>query len=86
MGGFSGELPLGALRQKRATIKGTMLRSRTLEEKAAATRLYEKSVQSYLASGRIQTVVDAVFSLADAAEAYRLMEGNGNFGKIMLTD
>lgn len=84
MGGFSGELPLGALMQKRATIKGTMLRSRTLEEKAAATRAYEKSVLPHLASGRIQTVVDSVFPLADAAEAHRLMEGNGNFGKIVL--
>lgn len=33
---------------------------------------------------RIQTVVDSVFTLADAAEARRLMEGNGNFGKIVL--
>jgi NADPH2:quinone reductase len=85
MGGLSGELPLGALMQKRATIRGTMLRSRSLEEKAAATRLYEKSVLSHLGSGRIRTVVDSVFALADAAEAHRRMEGNGNFGKIVLT-
>jgi len=84
MGGFSGELPLGMLMQKRLTVRGTLLRSRSLEEKAAATRAFEKSVLPHLASGRIRTVVDKVFALADAAEAHKLMEANANFGKIVL--
>lgn len=85
MGGFSGELPLGALMQKRLTIRGTLLRARSLEEKAAATRAFEKSVLPHLASGRIRTVVEQVFALADAAEAHRMMEANANFGKIVLS-
>ncbi|MFN2374933.1 MAG: zinc-binding dehydrogenase, partial [Candidatus Binatia bacterium] len=84
MGGFSGELPLGMLMQKRLTVRGTLLRSRSLEEKAAATRAFEKSVLPHLASGRIRTVIDRVFPLAEAAEAHRLMESNANFGKIVL--
>lgn len=84
MGGFSGDLPLGMLMQKRLTVRGTLLRSRSLEEKAAATRAFEKSVLPHLASGRIRTVVDRVFPLAEAAEAHRLMEANANFGKIVL--
>lgn len=84
MGGFSGDLPLGMLMQKRLTVRGTLLRSRSLEEKAAATRAFEKSVLPHLASGRIRAVVDKVFALAEAAEAHRLMEANANFGKIVL--
>jgi NADPH2:quinone reductase len=85
MGGFNADLPLGALLQKRLTIRGTLLRARSLEEKATATRAFEKSVLPHLESGRIRTVVDTVFPLAEAAEAHRLMEGNANFGKIVLS-
>jgi putative PIG3 family NAD(P)H quinone oxidoreductase len=84
MGGFSGELPLGPLMQKRLTVRGTLLRSRSLEEKAAATRAFEKSVLPHIASGRIRAVVDQVLPMAEAAEAHRLMESNANFGKIVL--
>jgi NADPH2:quinone reductase len=85
MGGFSGDLPLGQLMQKRLTIRGTLLRSRSLEEKAAATRAFEKSVLPHIASGRIRAVVDKVLPLAEAAEAHRMMESNSNFGKIVLS-
>lgn len=85
MGGLSGELPLGMLMQKRATVRGTLLRSRPLEEKAAATRAFELSVLPHLATGRIRPVVDRTFPLAQAADAHRLMEANENFGKIVLT-
>lgn len=84
MGGFSAELPLGPLLQKRLTIRGTLLRSRPLEEKAFATRAFEKAVLSHLAAGRIRAVVDRVFPLAEAGEAHRWMESNANFGKIVL--
>jgi NADPH:quinone reductase len=84
MGGFSGDLALGMLLQKRLTIRGTLLRSRSLEEKAAAVRAFEKSVLPHIASGRIRAVVDKVMPLADAAEAHKLMESNANFGKIVL--
>ncbi|HXC53545.1 MAG TPA: NAD(P)H-quinone oxidoreductase [Candidatus Limnocylindrales bacterium] len=85
MGGFSGELALGAMLQKRLTIRGTLLRARSLEEKATAVRAFEKSVLPHIASGRIATVVDRVIPLANAADAHRLMEENANFGKIVLS-
>jgi NADPH2:quinone reductase len=84
MGGFSGDLPLGVLLQKRLQIRGTLLRARSLEEKAAATRAFEKAVLPHLATGRIRSVVDRVFPLAEAADAHRRMESNANFGKIVL--
>jgi putative PIG3 family NAD(P)H quinone oxidoreductase len=84
LGGLSAELNLAAMLAKRATIRGTLLRSRSLEEKATATRAFEKSVVPHLASGRIRAVIDSTFPLARAADAHRHMESNANFGKIVL--
>jgi NADPH2:quinone reductase len=84
LGGLRAELDLAALLAKRASLRGTVLRARSLEEKALATRAFEKAVLPHLASGRIRPVVDSVFPLARAAEAHRYMESNANFGKIVL--
>ncbi len=84
LGGLAAELNLALLLAKRATIRGTLLRSRSLEEKAAATRSFEKSVLPHLASGRIRAVVDSVFEIERVVDAHRYMESNANFGKIVL--
>lgn len=84
MGGGSAPANLGAILGKRLQIRGTTLRARTLEEKALATRAFEKSVVPHVASGRIRVVVDRVFPLAEAAAAQAYMESNANFGKIVL--
>lgn len=84
MGGAATQANLGALLMKRAQVRGTTLRARPLEEKAAATRAFEKSVLPHIASGRVKVVVDRAYPLAEAAEAHRYMESNANFGKIVL--
>jgi NADPH:quinone reductase-like Zn-dependent oxidoreductase len=84
LGGLTGELNLGALLAKRLDIRGTLLRARSLEEKAMVTRAFEKSIVPHLASGRIAPVIDKTFALAEAVEAHRYMESNANFGKIVL--
>ncbi|HET9062737.1 MAG TPA: NAD(P)H-quinone oxidoreductase [Candidatus Binatia bacterium] len=84
LGGLRAELDLGMLLAKRASIRGTVLRARSLEEKAAATRAFEKAVLPHIASSRVRAVVDSVYPLARAADAHRYMERNANFGKIVL--
>lgn len=84
MGGASAHANLGLLLQKRLQVRGTTLRARPLEEKALATRAFEKSVLPHIASGRIQVVIDRVYALRDAAEAHGYMATNANFGKIVL--
>jgi NADPH:quinone reductase-like Zn-dependent oxidoreductase len=74
LGGLRAELDLGLLLAKRAAIRGTVLRARSLEEKAAATRAFEKAVLPHIASGRVRAVVDSVYPLARAADAHRYME------------
>lgn len=84
LGGLRAELDMGLLLNKRVSIHGTVLRSRPMEEKAAATHGFEKAVLPHLASGRIRPVVDRAFDLASVEEAHRYMESNANFGKIVL--
>ncbi|MCL6644931.1 MAG: NAD(P)H-quinone oxidoreductase [Dehalococcoidia bacterium] len=84
MGGTGASTNLGVLLQKRLQVRGTTLRARPMEEKAAATRAFEKSVLPHLASGRVKVVIDRVYALRDAAEAHAYMATNANFGKIVL--
>ncbi len=84
MGGNSTNANIGVLLQKRASVRGTTLRARPIEEKGAATRAFEKSVLPHIASGRVKVVVDRVFPLAEAAAAQEYMGANQNFGKVVL--
>ncbi len=85
MGGNSTSANIGVLLQKRASVRGTTLRGRPIEEKGAATRAFEKSVLPHIASGRIKVIVDRVFPLAEAAAAHEYMAANQNFGKVVLS-
>lgn len=84
MGGAKTEVNLSPLLFKRLSVRGTTLRARPLEEKAAATRAFEKSVLPHIASGRVQVVVDRVFPLDDVAAAHEYLASNANFGKVVL--
>lgn len=78
------EVDLSALMRKRAVVIGTVLRSRPLEEKISLSRKFARRVLPLLAAGRIASVVDRVLPLEEAAVAHAAMEGNENFGKIVL--
>ena len=84
MGGGAVQINLGPVMFKRLRVHGTVLRSRPIEEKIALTNQIKRHVLPLIASGAIKPVVDSVYLLEDAAGAHRLMEGNTNFGKIIL--
>ena len=84
MGGASANANLGQFLAKRLQVRGTTLRARPLEQKAQATRAFEKSVLPHIATGRVKVVVDSVYPLKEAAAAQAHMEANANFGKIVL--
>lgn len=85
LGGGAAGVSLGPLMAKRASVRGTTLRARPLEEKADATRAFEKSVLPHIAAGRVKVVVDRVYPLAEAAAAHEYLASNQNFGKVALT-
>lgn len=84
MGGATVDAPLGKLLQKRATVIGTTLRARPLEEKAAAAQAFLREVVPHLASGRLRPVVGRTRPMSEIREAHAEMEANETFGKTVL--
>ena len=82
--GVTAKLPIHITMAKRLSIFGTVLRARNAEDKAAATTAFVRDVVPLLADGRIAPVVDAVFPLDRAAEAYALVASDKTFGKVIL--
>jgi NADPH2:quinone reductase len=82
--GSTATLDFGLMMGKRLTLKGTVLRARSVEEKATATRLFAKHVVPLLANGSVRPVIDRSYELSEVREAHLRMESNENFGKIIL--
>ena len=82
--GSQATLDFGLLMSKRLTLRGTVLRARSVEEKATATRLFAKQVVPLLADGSVRPVVDRTYRLSEVREAHLRMESNESFGKIVL--
>ncbi len=84
MGGPRGPVDLGALMRARASIAGTVLRPRQLDEKIRATQDFARDVLPLIAAGRVKAVVDRTFPLSKTREAHERMEKNESFGKLVL--
>ena len=84
-GGVKGELDLGALLSKRASVHATSLRARPREQKAAIVSAVLERVWPWIESGAVRPVVDRVLPLEQAADAHRVLESSAHVGKILLT-
>jgi NADPH:quinone reductase len=82
--GAKAEFNLGIALRKRISIIGTVLRSRTIQEKAEATKRFAKDVIPLLKSGKIRPNIDRIFKLEDVQKAHKYLESNESFGKIVL--
>ncbi|MEM8922021.1 MAG: NAD(P)H-quinone oxidoreductase [Actinomycetota bacterium] len=85
MGKQTAEIPLGMLLPKRASIIGTVLRARPLEEKAALARRVTDELLPRFDDGTLHPVIDSRYPLDQVAEAHVYMATNANVGKILLT-
>jgi NADPH:quinone reductase len=83
-GGAKGELHLGLLMAKRATVRASTLRPRPLEEKALTARAVERSVLPLLSSREVEVPIAATYPLDRAEEAYERFAAGGKLGKIVL--
>ena len=84
LGGSRAEINLRPLMQKRLTLTGSTLRTRSVAEKGAIARDLEAKVWPLLASGQVAPLIDRTLPLGDAAEAHRLLESSEVIGKIVL--
>lgn len=82
--GSKAEMDYSIVMSKRLRIMGTALRTRSLEEKATATRLFTQHVVPLLASGAVRPVIDQVFQMEDVRAAHQRIESNESFGKVVL--
>ena len=85
MSGGIAEINLGLLMVKRQQVIGSVLRSRSVQEKANIISAFTESVLPNLADGTITPIIDRIFPIAEVAQAHRTMEAGTHFGKIVLT-
>ena len=83
-GGTQGELDLGALLAKRATVHAAGLRGRPAAQKADIVAETQDAVWPMIEAGTVRPVIDRVLTLDDAAEAHRLVDSSEHIGKVLL--
>jgi putative PIG3 family NAD(P)H quinone oxidoreductase len=76
---------VGLLLGKRASITGTVLRARPLEEKIAISQRFASEMLPLFATSQLKPIIDSVYTFADIASAHEYMATNGNVGKIVIT-
>jgi NADPH:quinone reductase-like Zn-dependent oxidoreductase len=69
---------------RRGHILGTTLRRRPLEQKALLVQRFARQVVPWLAEGRVAPIVDRVFDLGQASEAFDYIRTPGKLGKVLL--
>ena len=84
LGGAQASVDFGRLLQKRQSLLGMVMRSRSMQEKIELTRAFVRTTLPLFADGRLKPLVDRVFPLSLVAQAHARMESNENFGKIVL--
>ncbi len=84
MGGGPTSINMGLLMSKRATLTGTMLRVRPIEQKAGLTQRFIREMLPLFDTGAMKPIIDSRFPLDQIADAHRLMASNANTGKIVI--
>lgn len=85
LGGVKGELALGMLLAKRASIHGSVLRSRSAVEKADLTKSFTDEMLGRFATGELKPIIDGIMPMTDIQAAHQRMDANETFGKLVLT-
>lgn len=84
LGGAKGTIPLGALLAKRASLRGSTLRARPLEEKAALAARFRSELLPLFERGLLRPIVEDVMPMARVRDAHARLEANETFGKLVL--
>lgn len=85
LGGAKAEVSLAQVMLKRLTITGSTLRPRDASEKARLAAAVEKTVWPWIEAGKVKSIIDRTFPLAEAAKAHAWLEAGQHIGKVVLT-
>ncbi len=83
-GGRQQEIQLGMMLHKRLHIFGTVLRSRSSEDKILLAQDFAVKIIPSFDDGSLMPIVDRVMPFSEIREAHDAMESNETFGKIVL--
>ena len=83
--GVRTEVRLDQLLIRRARLIGTVLRSRTDEEKNTLFRRFEEEVLPALQSGKLRSPTEESYHVSAVEEAHRKVASNQTFGKVIVT-
>ena len=84
LGGTHAELDLAKLLRQRLRVIGSVLRSRSIDEKTAITAHFLEQIWPWFEEGRLEPVVDRVMAIEDVAHAHELLRSNTTTGKVVL--
>jgi len=84
MGGAAAPVNLAHLLVKRQHIIGSVIRSRSVEEKAGIKTAFEENVLPLLSGRRIEPLIHRIYPIESVRDAHREMESSRHFGKIVL--
>jgi NADPH2:quinone reductase len=82
--GRKAEFDMGIALSKRLRVIGTVLRSRSLDEKILVMDRFRNEIEPGFSDGRLAPEIDRVFPVEDVAAAHRFLESNQNVGKVIL--
>ena len=85
LSGADAQISLARLLRRRLRVIGSVLRSRSVEEKVAITDKFRATLWPLFEAGEIQPIIDKTFPIERAEKAHQLLEDNATIGKIVLT-
>lgn len=84
LGGGQVTLDIGRLMRKRIHLIGSVLRSRSLDEKSEIRSQFMSRCWTLIEQGKLRPVIDRVYPITEAEAAHQRMAQNLNIGKIIL--
>ncbi|MBA2661813.1 MAG: NAD(P)H-quinone oxidoreductase [Bradymonadaceae bacterium] len=84
LGGTDAPLSLGRLLMKRLRVIGSLLRSRSLQEKEAITVEFRQRVWPMFEAGALKPVIHQVLPIDQAQQAHAMLQANATIGKVVL--
>jgi NADPH2:quinone reductase len=83
-GGGKGELDIALMMRKQASITGSVLRPRSVEEKTRLVGEVRKHVWPLIEQGRFHPIIDQIYPLSQAGRAHQRLESGEHIGKVIL--
>ncbi len=84
-GATASNVPLNRIMAKRLEVIGSVLRSRSVQEKARIIQMVIEDVWPLIASGAVRPITHTVLPLLDAEACHKIVKQGDNIGKVIMT-